>query len=314
MDTYFKNLKTETVNPRTTAIDECSTLDILKMINDEDQQVALAVKKELDHIAQAVDMIYESLRAGGHMYYLGAGTSGRLGVLDASECVPTYGTPPDMVQGYIAGGDGALRTAVEGCEDNEEMGRQMVRDCGTRRGDIVVGISASGSAPFVIGALKEAAGMGARTIGVVNNRKSRIAECSDVCIEAVTGPEVIIGSTRMKAGTAQKLILNMLSTATMIKLGKVYGNMMVDLKASNKKLDDRAKRIFCEVTGEGEETAKEYLRLADKDTKLAILMCMSGYEKEEAKQLLTDHGGYLKKALCEVRARQMGNAGKAAGG
>lgn len=310
MNTYYENLKTETVNPRTAAIDECGTLDILKLINEEDQQVALAVRKELDHIAQAVDMIYASLKNGGHMYYLGAGTSGRLGVLDASECVPTYGTPPEMVQGYIAGGDGALRTAVEGCEDNEEMGRQMVADCGTGRGDIVVGISASGSAAFVIGALKEAARIGAGTIGIVNNKNSWIAECSAVCIEAVTGPEVIIGSTRMKAGTAQKMILNMLSTAVMIKLGKVYGNMMVDLKASNRKLDDRAKRIFCEVTGESEEEAKRYLMLAGKDTKLAILMCMSGYEKEEAEELLREKDGYLKKALQEVKSE----AGRKAAG
>jgi len=300
MNEYLSNLITETVNENTKNIDECSTNQILELINKEDSSVAEAVKKELPSITKAVDLLYETLKNGGKMVYLGAGTSGRLGVLDASECPPTYGTDPLLIQGYIAGGDIALRTAVEGCEDSEEQGRQQVIDCNVTSKDVVVGITASGSAAYIIGALKQAKEFGARTIGVVNNKGTKLEPLCDVCIAPVTGPEVIIGSTRMKAGTAQKLVLNMLTTATMIKLGKVYGNMMVDLKASNKKLEDRAIRIIRSITGEEEETAKKYLEQSNNNTKLAIMSILSGLSIEESGRILDKNNGYLKKALQQV--------------
>ena len=297
MDSYYAYLETEKVNQETTHIDQCSTREILQLINREDASVAKAVNRALPQIAAAGDTAYLALKRGGHLLYIGAGTSGRLGVLDASECVPTFGVEPDLVQGCIAGGDRALRTAIEGCEDDAALGKMQIAGCGVTAKDVVVGISASGSAPFVIGALSEARKRGAATVAVVNNVYSRMKEVSDICIEAVTGPEVISGSTRMKAGTAQKMILNMLSTAVMIKLGKVYGNMMVDLKASNKKLEDRAERIFCSVTGRSMEEAQRYLEASGKDTKLAIMMCLSGLGREEAKDALDGCGGFLRNAL-----------------
>ncbi len=249
MNEYLSNLITEKVNQNTKNIDECSTREILELINEEDCGVPYAVKEEIPNIIKAVDILYESLKNGGKMVYMGAGTSGRLGVLDASECPPTFGTDPELVQGYIAGGDVALRTAVEGCEDNEDLGRQQIIECNIKEGDVVIGITASGSAPYVIGGMKQGKESGAKTIAVVNNKDSKLKPICDICIAPVVGPEVIIGSTRMKAGTAQKLVLNMLTTSTMIKLGKVYGNMMVDLKATNNKLNERALRIIKTTTG-----------------------------------------------------------------
>lgn len=300
MNEYLSNLITEKVNQNTKNIDECSTGEILELINQEDCGVPLAVKKEIPSIIKAVDILYESLKNGGKMVYIGAGTSGRLGVLDASECPPTFGTDPELVQGYIAGGDVALRTAVEGCEDNEELGRQQIFECNIKKGDVVIGITASGSAPYVIGAIKQAKELGAKTIAVVNNKESKLKPICDICIAPVVGPEVIIGSTRMKAGSAQKLVLNMLTTSTMIKLGKVYGNMMVDLKATNHKLNDRALRIIKATTGVDDETAREYLVKANKNTKTAIVMILSGYSLEESEKLLLENEGYLKKALMQL--------------
>lgn len=297
MNEYLSNLITEKVNQNTKNIDECSTREILELINQEDCGVPYAVKEEIPNISKAVDLLYESLKNGGKMVYIGAGTSGRLGVLDASECPPTFGTDPELVQGYIAGGDVALRTAVEGCEDNEDLGRQQIIQCDVKKGDVVIGITASGSAPYVIGGLKQARELGAKTIAVVNNKESKLEPICDICIAPVVGPEVIIGSTRMKAGTAQKLVLNMITTSTMIKLGKVYGNMMVDLKATNNKLNDRAIRIIKNTTGVDDETAKEYLDRANKNTKTAILMILSGSSMEEAEKLLLENAGYLKRAL-----------------
>lgn len=297
MNSYYMDLETEKRNHRTEHIDQCTTEEIVKLINEEDAMVPKAVEEALPQIVQAVDSIYLSLRDGGHLIYIGAGTSGRLGVLDASECVPTFGVEPDLVQGCIAGGDKALRTPIEGCEDNEELGRDQIAQYKVKAGDVVAGISASGSAAFVMGALKEAKKEGAVTIAVVNNLNSRMKEIADICIEAVTGPEVVSGSTRMKAGTAQKMILNMLSTASMIKLGKVYGNMMVDLKASNKKLEERAARIFCTVTGKEEQEAQRYLHASGWDTKLAVMMCLSGLDRKSAADLLKECGGFLGRAL-----------------
>lgn len=297
MDQYLAGLTTEQINEDTKNIDECSTVEMLRLINEQDAKVPGAVKTEIPNIARAVDLIYDSLKNGGRLFYIGAGTSGRLGVLDSSECPPTYGTPPELVQAYIAGGDTALRTAVEGCEDSVSQGEALVRECGVRTGDVVVGITASGSAAFVLSAVREAGKLGARTVGVVNNANAKLSGVCDVCISPVVGPEVIVGSTRMKAGTAQKLVLNMLTTCTMIKLGKVYGNLMVDLKASNKKLYDRAKRIICRATGTDPATAEKYLELSGKNTKLAIMMLKTGLNADAARRELNRCDGFLKIAI-----------------
>ena len=297
---YNKNIDTEKMNTNTKEIDSCTTEEMLCLINQEDAKVAEAVHKAIPQIALAVDAAHRSIKQGGHLIYLGAGTSGRLGVLDASECVPTYGVEPNLVQGYIAGGDKALRIPVEGCEDNSAQGEQLIVDAEVTDQDVVVGISASGTAAFVRAALAKAKEIGATTVAIVNNYNTPLKEQADICIEAVTGAEVIGGSTRMKAGTAQKMILNMISTCTMIKLGRVYKNWMVDLKASNKKLESRAKRIFCDVTGESDQEAERYLKAADYDTKLAIMMCMSKQEKELAEQYLDSCDGFLEKALEKV--------------
>lgn len=295
----YKNLETEKVNPRTTEIDSCSTQEMLYLINQEDSKVAEAVEKAIPEIAMAVDAAHKAIKQGGHLIYVGAGTSGRLGILDASECVPTYGVEPDLVQGYIAGGDRALRTPVEGCEDSKEQGEQLIVDNHITDKDVVVGISASGTASFVRAALQKAKEVGAVTVAITNNHSSPLKEVADICIEAVTGAEAVSGSTRMKAGTAQKLVLNMLSTGTMIKLGRVYKNWMVDLQATNIKLKARAKRIFCDITGRSSEEAERYLEASGMDTKLAIMMCLSGLDKETAQQRLAACDGFLREALME---------------
>lgn len=297
MNSYFAQLTTEEANPATQYIDECGTRDMLLMMNDEDQHVPLTVRGQIDAIAAAVDMLYEALKNGGRMFYVGAGTSGRLGVLDASECPPTFGTAPELVQAYIAGGDTALRTAVEGCEDDAEGGGQLIADIGVTASDVVVGITASGSAPYVLGAIRQANQAGAKTIGLTTNRNTRIAELCDICIAPVVGPEVVAGSTRLKSGTAQKLVLNMLTTGVMIKLGKVYDNLMVDLKASNAKLYDRSVRIVRAVTGVSEQRAVEALQQADMRVKTAILMIESGADAEQADLILLRHDGRLKAAI-----------------
>lgn len=300
MADYFAGLETEWSNENTRHIDECSTINILQLINREDATVADKVKKALPQIAVAVDKICARMKEGGHLIYVGAGTSGRLGILDAAECIPTYGVDPDLVQGHIAGGDRALRYPIEGCEDDENLGKQTIADCCVNAKDVVVGISASGSARFVLGALQEAGDRGACTIAIVNNSNSKACEKAEISIEVLTGPEVVSGSTRMKAGTAQKMVLNMISTATMIKRGKVYGNLMVDVKATNEKLKARAKRTFHIATGMGEAEAEKYLKLAGMDTKLAIMMGLSGYSREKALQKLAECDGFLGKALKEV--------------
>ncbi len=303
MDEYLLHLSTENPNQNSENIDLCSTEEMLRVINQEDMQVPLAVQKEIPRIAEAVDEIAKRLKAGGHLFYFGAGTSGRLGVLDASECPPTYGTDPELVQAYIAGGDSALRTPAEGCEDDEEQGRREADEHGIGENDVVVGITASGRAPYVVGVVDRAKERGAYTIGVVTNGNSILARHVDTCIAPEVGNEVITGSTRMKSGTAQKLILNMLSTATMIKLGKVYSNQMVDLRATNDKLRNRAVRIFCTITKADENTAHEYLKLADMDTKLAIMMYSSGMDKDQAAALIAQHDGFLRGALEEAGQR-----------
>lgn len=297
MDEYLASLLTEKVNERTEQIDRCNTVEILEMINREDITVPREVGKVIPQIAEAVDMITEAVRNGGRLFYFGAGTSGRLGILDASECPPTFGVDPSLVQGYIAGGDIALRTAVEGCEDSEELGRREIEAAGITAKDAVVGITASGRTPYVLGVVRQAAAIGARTIGIATNPNNLLQEEVDICITPVVGPEVITGSTRMKSGTAQKLVLNMLTTSVMIKLGKVYGNRMVDLRATNVKLVERAKRIFGDVTGEAEAVAQEYLDAAGMETKLAIMMYYSGLGASEASRILKENDDSLRKAL-----------------
>ncbi|MDF2835131.1 MAG: N-acetylmuramic acid 6-phosphate etherase [Paenibacillus sp.] len=297
MNDYLASLTTEGINPDTAMIDELSTEQMLALMNEEDAKVPGAVRAEIPRIALAVEALYQSLSTGGRMFYIGAGTSGRLGVLDASECLPTFGVDPSLVQGYIAGGDQALRIPVEGCEDDGDEGRALIDRIGVTNKDAVIGISASGSAAFVIEALRRAGEIGAVTIGVVNNKDTKLAEAASIMIAPVVGPEVIAGSTRLKAGTAQKLVLNMLTTSTMVKLGKTYNNLMVDLKASNKKLFDRSLRIIRAATDADEETAERYLREASLDSKLAIMMIKSGLGAMEAKKVLTESGGNLKRAI-----------------
>ncbi|WP_128657167.1 N-acetylmuramic acid 6-phosphate etherase [Paenibacillus sp. 598K] len=290
-------LTTEGNNSGTRSIDESSTEQILSMLNDEDSKVPAAVAAEIPSIALAVEALSKSLSSGGRMHYIGAGTSGRLGVLDASECPPTFGVDPQLVQGHIAGGDIALRMAVEGCEDDGEAGRALVDQLGITSNDAVVGISASGTAAFVIEALQRARELGAVTISVVNNRHTRLEQVSDICIAPVVGPEAIAGSTRLKAGTAQKLVLNMLTTSTMIKLGKTYNNLMVDLKASNKKLYNRSLRIIMAAAEVEEQVAARYLKEADMDCKLAIMMIKSKLGPAEAAAALEACNGNLKQAI-----------------
>jgi N-acetylmuramic acid 6-phosphate etherase len=297
MNEYFAELTTEEINQDTQMIDESTTEQILRLLNQEDAKVPAAVAAEIPQIVKAVEILHHVLKNGGRMFYIGAGTSGRLGVLDASECPPTFGVDPLLVQGHIAGGDMALRVAVEGYEDNSEEGVALIERCGVTNKDAVIGISASGSANFVIAGLNKAAQIGAATIGVVNNKNSKFESICDVCIAPVVGPEAITGSTRLKAGTAQKLVLNMLTTSTMVKLGKTYNNLMVDLKASNNKLNDRSIRIIQTATGVDYDTATQYLDEASKSCKLAIMMIKTSLEADNAKQALDQCDGNLKAAI-----------------
>lgn len=294
---YFSQLSTEKVNQATQSIDECSTREMLTLINREDTLVPRAVEKEIPHIEQAVELIYTALKNGGRLYYVGAGTSGRLGVLDASECPPTYGVEPDLVQAYIAGGDHALRNAIEGSEDDRGAGELLAQQHHMGSGDVVVGITASGAAPYVIGAVETAKQQGAKTVALVTNANTQLGKLCDVCIAPLVGSEVIAGSTRMKSGTAQKLVLNMLTTAAMIKLGKVYNNLMVDLRASNKKLHARAIRMVSEVTGVTPQKASEVLDLCGGHVKTALMMLETGMDYEQAVQALEKADGGLKAAI-----------------
>ncbi|MEG6567985.1 N-acetylmuramic acid 6-phosphate etherase [Thermoanaerobacterium saccharolyticum] len=292
-------LMTEGRNPNTIDIDRLSTEDMLRKINEEDKKVPLAVEKEISNIAKAIEIAAERLKKGGRLIYIGAGTSGRLGILDASECPPTFGVSPEMVQGIIAGGDTAIRKAVEGAEDNIELGRLDLIERNLSNNDVVVGIAASGRTPYVLGALHYAKEIGAATIGISCNPNSEMKNLVDVMIAPVVGPEVIMGSTRMKAGTAQKLVLNMISTGVMIKIGKVYSNLMVDVRATNEKLIHRAKRIVKLATGADDVAIERILNETDYDVKLTILMILTSLEKSEAQELLEKAGGHIEKAMKE---------------
>ena len=299
-----ENLITEQQNPASQCIDEVSSAALVKIINEEDKKVALAVEKVLPEIAAAIDVIVARLKKGGRLFYAGAGTSGRLGILDASECPPTYGTPPEMVQGIIAGGMEAIFQAKEGAEDSPLLGKEDLANKHLTSSDVVVGIAASGRTPYVIGALNFATTQGAATIAVSCTPNSALAKAAEISIVVVTGPEVVTGSTRMKAGTAQKMVLNMLSTGSMIQLGKVYGNLMVDVHASNEKLEERSIRIVMAASGCCREEAATNLKKADGQAKLAIFIILSGLDPKAARQLLEKHHGFLRQALADSSLKE----------
>ncbi|HET9529577.1 MAG TPA: N-acetylmuramic acid 6-phosphate etherase [Blastocatellia bacterium] len=288
---------TEQANPRTRDIDRRTTIEIVTLINQEDQTVAQSVSRVLDSVAAAVDIIVGRINSGGHLYYVGTGTSGRLGVLDASECPPTFGVSPDLVRGIIAGGYPALHSAVEAAEDDPDQAARDLQEAGASASDAVVGISASGNTPYTMGAIEYACRIGAASIAVTCNPDSRMASIADVSIAPVVGPEVIAGSSRMKAGTAQKMVLNMLSTATMIRLGLVYGNLMSNLRASNEKLRRRACAILAEEVGISAEQAAQAFEAAGNDLRLALLMTRASLSRAEAGRLLQAHGGSVRRAL-----------------
>ena len=293
LDTYT----TEKRNERSMEIDSKSTLDILRIINDEDKQVPLAVEKSLSVIAALVDDVVASFRAGGRLIYIGAGTSGRLGVLDASECPPTYGTDPAMVQGLIAGGREALVRSIEGAEDDPNAGVSELKAINFCRNDVLVGITASGQAPYVLGALEYARNLGAVTGALSCNRNSRTFAYARHSIFLDVGPEVVTGSTRMKAGTAQKLVLNMITTASMIRLGKVYKNLMVDLTPVNQKLVERSKRLIRQATGCSREKAAAAFEASGSHPKTAIIMVLLNISREKAEELEKSGSGRITDAL-----------------
>ncbi len=293
-------LLTEQRNPASQEIDLQTTDSILRVINTEDKRVALAVEKEIPYIAQAVDIIVDTFREGGRLFYLGAGTSGRLGVVDAAECPPTFGTPPEMVVGLIAGGEAAMFKAQEGAEDNPENARRDIDAQHVSAKDVVCGIAASRRTPYVVAAVARARELGAKTLYVTTNPRSSFDLDVDVAICPEVGPEVIMGSTRMKSGTAQKLVLNMLTTAAMVKLGKVYENMMVDLQLTNAKLVERSKRIISMVTGADYDTAAAFLEKSGGHVKTAIVMIANNMTNEEAKACLEKANGFVRVAIRKV--------------
>lgn len=293
----IKDFVTEQRNEFSENIDKLSTYEMVKIINEEDKKVAYAVEKELINISNAIDIIYENVLQGGRLIYMGAGTSGRLGILDASECPPTFGVDSSMVHGLIAGGYEAVFKSKEGAEDDKRLGVKDLESINFSSKDVLVGIAASGRTPYVIGGLQYANEIGSPTISLTCNPNSEMTMISKVAISPVTGAEVVTGSTRMKAGTAQKMVLNMLSTGLMIKLGKVYGNLMVDVQTNNAKLIERAKNIIVEATSVSKEEASKYLESNDNNVKLAILLIKTGLTKEEGIKLLIENNGYLAKAI-----------------
>lgn len=295
----LERLVSEDRNPKTMDIDLLPTLEVLRKINDEDKGVAAAVEKVIPDIAAAVDRIVSAFQNGARLVYMGAGTSGRLGVLDASECPPTFGVREDMVVGLIAGGVDALVHSAEGAEDDPKQGIKALQDIKLTADDVVVGIAVSGRTPYVIGGLTYAKEVGATTVALSCNPRSTIAGIADIAISPVVGPEVLTGSTRLKSGTAQKLVLNMLSTASMIRIGKSYQNLMVDLNPSNKKLVARAVRIVMQTTGCAAQQARQALDQTGNDVKLAILVTITGMGVEEARKALANAGGFLRKAIGE---------------
>ena len=293
----LSTLITEQRNPNSMNVDCLSALEIVQLMNEEDKQVPLAIEKCLPQIAQAVECIVAAFQQGGRLVYIGAGTSGRLGVLDASECPPTFGVSPEMVKGIIAGGERALRHPIEGAEDSKAQAVVDLQTIHFSSKDVLVGIAASGRTPYVIGALEYAKSLGSVTASIASNPNSAMANIVDIAIDTVVGPEVLTGSSRLKSGTAQKLVLNMLTTASMILMGKCYQNLMVDVQASNEKLKARAIRIVMQATDCDKALAEDTLKQADQNAKLAIMMILSGLDRAQAEALLEKHQGKLQLAL-----------------
>ena len=293
----LSTLITEQRNPNSMNVDSLSALEIVQLMNEEDKQVPLAIEKCLPQIVQAVECIVTAFQQGGRLVYIGAGTSGRLGVLDASECPPTFGVSPEMVKGIIAGGERALRHPIEGAEDSKTHAVVDLQTIQFSSKDVLVGIAASGRTPYVIGALEYAKSLGSVTVSIASNPNSAMANIVDIAIDTVVGPEVLTGSSRLKSGTAQKLVLNMLTTASMILMGKCYQNLMVDVQASNEKLKARAIRIVMQATDCDKALAEETLKQADQNAKLAIMMILSGLDRAQAEALLEKHHGKLQLAL-----------------
>ena len=293
----LSTLITEQRNPNSMHVDSLSALEIVQLMNEEDKQVPLAIEKCLPQIAQAAECIVAAFQQGGRLVYIGAGTSGRLGVLDASECPPTFGVSPEMVKGIIAGGERALRHPIEGAEDSKAQAVVDLQTIHFSSKDVLVGIAASGRTPYVIGALEYAKSLGSVTVSIASNPNSAMANIVDIAIDTVVGPEVLTGSSRLKSGTAQKLVLNMLTTASMILMGKCYQNLMVDVQASNEKLKARAICIVMQATDCDKALAEETLKQADQNAKLAIMMILSGLDRAQAETLLEKHQGKLQLAL-----------------
>lgn len=290
------SLKTESRNPRTLHLDTMSVMELICIMNEEDQRVVDTIREALPQIEKGIQMVIRALNQNGRLIYMGAGTSGRLGILDAVECAPTFSTTDEVI-GIIAGGEKAFTKAVEGAEDSEELAAKDLTHINMNENDVVVAIAASGRTPYAIGALKHAKKMNAKCISISCNRDSLLSNYADAAIEVDAGPEVLTGSTRLKAGTCQKIILNMISTASMVGIGKVYGNLMVDMKATNLKLVERAKRIVMESTGCDIETAAETLKATGYDSKVAIVMILTGITKEEASMRITENHGFIRKCI-----------------
>ncbi|KPI49157.1 N-acetylmuramic acid-6-phosphate etherase [Clostridioides difficile] len=296
----LENLVTEGRNKNTLQIDKEDTLGIIELINNEDKTVAYAVEEQKESIAKAVNIIVDRMKQGGRLFYIGAGTSGRIGILDATECPPTYGVDFELVQAIIAGGNQAVFKAVEGAEDDKELGKQDIIDRGVTSKDVICGIAASGRTPYVIGAMEYAKELGCAVLSITMNPNSEMSKKADLPISIIVGAEVIMGSTRMKSGTAQKMVCNMLTTASMVKMGKVYSNLMVDVKTSNEKLVERAKRIIMIATSVEYDVAEKFLEEADNSVKLAIFMIKSGLDKDSAKNILDRQEGYISEALKSI--------------
>jgi N-acetylmuramic acid 6-phosphate etherase len=293
----LNNLTTEQVNSRTVDLDAMPILKALEVMNDEDSKVTEAVREQLPNIEKAIVAVIESFRKGGRLIYIGAGTSGRLGLLDAVECPPTFGTPPSMVVGLLAGGVGAFAQAVEYAEDSTTLGVEDLRSIGLTADDMVIGIAASGRTPYVVSALKYASELGCKTAAIACTKPSLIGEVADIAIEVVVGPEVLTGSTRLKAGTAQKMVLNMISTLSMVGIGKVYKNLMVDVQLTNQKLRSRAENIIMSATGADRETADKMLQAANGSVKLAIVMILLDKDAATASKILDSVDGHIRKAI-----------------
>lgn len=297
MSLNLDKMTTETRNPSTVELDTMSPLEVVSVMNREDAKVPEAIKPVLPQIAQIVEWAIQAVEAGGRVFYMGAGTSGRLGVLDAAECPPTFGVSDDVIIGLIAGGDKAFLKAVEGAEDSRELGREDLESRKLTQNDLVIGIAASGRTPYVLGALDYAKEVGCHTAAISCNAGCAIGQAAEVAVEAVVGPEVLTGSTRLKAGTAQKLILNMISTATMVGVGKAYQNLMVDVMQTNEKLRRRAEKIVTEATGVSQEEARKNIDLAGGSAKTAITMILAGCGVEEARARLEKARGHVREAI-----------------